>query len=62
MVTAGTCAGVTWATGWTKTVTSPFTASGYKAGYCYRYTLVITNGAGGSATATSGNLLIVKKN
>jgi subtilisin len=62
VVTPGTCAGVTWATGWTKTFTSPFTTGGYKAGYCYRYTLTIANGAGDTATATSGSLLINKKN
>ena len=62
VVTVGTCAGVTWTTGWTKTFTSPFTTGGYKAGYCYRYTLVITNGAGGTATASSGFLLVAKKN
>jgi subtilisin len=58
VVTPGTCSGVTWTTRWSASYTSPFTTSGYLAGYCYRYTLSLTNGAGGTATATSGNLLI----
>jgi hypothetical protein len=62
IVTAGTCAGVTWQTRWTESYTSPFTTAGYKAGYCYRYKLTIVNVADGSTTVSSGNLLVKKRN
>ncbi len=59
IVTPGTCDGVTWVTRWTASYSSPFTTGGYAPGYCYRYTVAVTNGAGGTTSATSGNLLIV---
>jgi subtilisin len=58
VVTPGTCAGVSWTTNWTASYTSPFSTGGYQSGKCYRYTLTLVNGAGGTATATSGNLLV----
>src|SRR5207244_2060843 len=58
VVTPGTCSGVTWTTRWTASYASPFTTSGYLTNTCYRYTLSITNGAGNTATASSGNLLV----
>jgi hypothetical protein len=59
VVTPGTCTGVTWTTRWTSSAyTSPFTTTGYASGYCYRYTLTLTNGSGGSVTVTSGTLLV----
>ena len=61
IVTPGTCAGVNWVTRWTESHTSPFTTGGYTAGFCYRYTLTLGNAAGGTVTASSGNLLINKK-
>jgi serine protease len=60
VVSAGTCAGVTWTSAWTESHTSPFTTGGYKTGWCYRFTLTITNVAGGSATVSSGDLLRVR--
>jgi hypothetical protein len=59
VVAPGTCTGVAWATTWSNsTFTSPFTTAGYASGWCYRYTVTVRNGAGGTASASSGELLI----
>ena len=59
LVTPNTCAGVLWQTRWTESYLSPFTTGGYAGGFCYRYILTLTNGAGVSSTALSGEVVFV---
>ena len=57
-VTPGTCAGVHLGDPLDAEPHAPFTTGGYQTDTCYRYTLNLINGAGGTTSATSGNLLV----
>jgi len=59
VVTAGTCAGVTWANdGAPDPGLSPRTNSGLLDGYCYRWILSVGDNVGNAASALSGSLLV----
>jgi hypothetical protein len=57
VVSASNCTGVTWTQAWALSLTSPRTITGFNPGYCYRWTISLTNVVG-TGSATSGNLLI----
>jgi hypothetical protein len=57
VVNASNCSGVTWTQAFALSLTSPVTVTGMNPGYCYYWTVTLTNGVG-SGSATSGYLLI----
>ncbi len=59
VVTAGTCAGVSWSDdGGAAALTSPVGVEGLASGRCYRWVVTLADNVGNSATSVSGAVLI----
>ena len=59
VVTPGSCAGVTWAVeGRRARPANPTTATGFLAGYCYRWTVSVADRVGNAVAATTPTVLV----